>query len=119
MILSKLSKIKDNSSDTKGTCAGCSKEVFESQALLDDCYNVWAGECPHCEAVNLLSMSSLRGYSSTGMDLVLPTEEEMDSNELLTQRKGKIPTQGSKGPAIYHGTQSGELCHQLLNQLDS
>ena len=113
MILFKLSPVKSSRHDTKGICANCKAEVFESQFTLDDCYNVWAGECPHCKAVNLLSMSSLRGYSSSQMDLVLPTDEEVDSNELLLERKGKIPTQGSKGPATFHGTQAGELLHQL------
>jgi hypothetical protein len=115
MIIVKLSKNKDQRHDIKGVCANCNQDVFESQFILDDCYNVWAGECPHCNAINLLSMNSLRGYSSSGMDLVLPTDEEIDANESL-QGKG-IPTQGSKGPANFHGTVSGEVAHILLNPL--
>jgi hypothetical protein len=115
MIIITLSKIKTARFDTKGICANCKCELWESQLTLDDCYNVWAGECPSCSAINLLSLTSLRGYSSQGMDLVLPTDEEVESNEIL---KGKsIPTQGSKGPANIHGTISGEISHVLLSPL--
>ena len=115
MILFKLSKIQDRRHDTKGTCANCKQDVWESQFTLDDCYNVWAGECPHCQSVNLLSMSTLRGYDSKNMLLVLPTDEEVETNELLLERKGKIPTQGSKGPANCHGTTLGTIQHILIN----
>lgn len=116
MIISKLSKAKTQYMDTKGTCAHCKQDVWESQFTLDDCYNVWAGECPHCNAINFLALTSMRGYSSQGMDLVLPFDEEIEANETL---KGKnIPTQGKNGkPATIHGTVSGEMAHILLNPL--
>jgi hypothetical protein len=56
-----------------GTCANCGQQVFESAAILDDCYNVWAGKCPHCSAINLLSVN--HGFRGR-MFLVLPTDEE-------------------------------------------
>lgn len=92
-----------------GVCAACGKDVFEFLATLDDAYNVWAGRCPHCSAINFLALTGLRGYSSARMDLVLPTDEERDSNKLPAD----CPTQGSKGPATVHGSVSGEICHQL------
>jgi hypothetical protein len=112
MIIFKLDKNKSRTHDTGGTCASCKQPVWESQLTLDDCYNVWAGECPYCQAINLLALTSLRGYSSAGMDLVLPTDEEIEANELL---KGKrIPSQGHTGkPADIHGTVAGEIYHIL------
>ena len=92
-----------------GTCAGCQRPVYESLTLLDDAYNVWAGRCPHCSAINLLALTSLRGYSSSGMDLVLPMDEERDANGLPAD----CPTQGSGGEPTVHGTLAGELYHQL------
>lgn len=92
-----------------GACAKCSKPVYESLALLDDAYNVWLGKCPHCGALNFLGFNSLRGYSSTGMTLVLPTDEERDANGLPAD----TPTRGSRGPATAHGSVAGELMHQL------
>lgn len=93
-----------------GACAHCKKAVYESLALLDDAYNVWLGKCPHCGALNYLSMSSLRGYGSSGMNLVLPTDEERDANNLPKD----CPTSGACGrPADQHGTQAGEWYHKL------
>ena len=95
-----------------GTCAHCKNDVYEFEWILDDAYNVWAGKCPHCNAINYLALTSLRGYSSAGMDLVLPTDEERDANELPSD----TPTRGSHGPATAHGTVSGEICHQITKE---
>jgi hypothetical protein len=97
-----------------GTCPApaCGKPVFESLARLDDAYNVWVGQCPHCGAHAMLSMRSLRGYSSDGMQLVLPTVEEVRANSLPTD----TPHRGSGGPAVLHGTQAGEVQHKLREQ---
>lgn len=93
-----------------GKCAHCQKAVYESLFTLDDCYNVWLGKCPHCGALNYLAMTSLRGYGSRGMDLVLPTDEERDANDLPKD----CPTSGACGrPADQHGTQAGEIYHKL------
>jgi len=96
----------------QGACAACWAKVYESLAVLDDAYNVWAGRCPHCGAVNLLSMTSLRGYSSAGMTLVLPTDEERASNHL----PAVCPTRGSHGPATAHGTLAGEIGHIITGE---
>ncbi len=93
----------------KGACAKCAGEVYESLAMLDDAYNVWMGKCPHCGALNYLAMTGMRGYSSGGMSLVLPTDEERDANGLPPD----TPTQGPRGPATAHGTVAGEIYHQL------
>lgn len=94
----------------RGSCANCHFDVHESLAMLDDAYNVWLGRCPHCKALNFLAMSGLRGYSSSGMNLVLPTDEEKAENNLPAD----CPTSGPSGrPATAHGTISGELMHQL------
>ena len=66
-----------------GKCAKCGGEVFEAVVTLDDCYNVWAGICPHCKATNLLSTEHGRGYDSRQMYLVLPTAEEVRLNPEL------------------------------------
>lgn len=92
-----------------GRCAHCRECVFESLALLDDAYNVWCGKCPHCGALNYLGLNSLRGYSSAGMSLVLPTDEEKIANNLPAD----CPSRGSHGPASAHGSVAGELLHQL------
>lgn len=93
-----------------GSCANCTKDVFEHLFTLDDAYNVWIGKCPHCGALNYLSMNhGLRGYSSQRMWLVLPTDEEKQTNDLPTD----CPTQGSKGPATYYGSPAGEIYHRL------
>ncbi len=94
-----------------GECAKCGKTVYESEFTLSDCYNVWAGRCPHCGAINLLSTShGLRGYSSQKMWLVLPTDEEKAANDMPTD----CPSRGSKGPATMHGSPLGELCNKLM-----
>lgn len=94
-----------------GTCPApaCAKPVFESLPLLDDAYNVWVGKCPHCGAHAFLSMRTLRGYTSAGMQLVLPTDEEVKANGLPSD----TPTRGAGGAANLHGTQAGEIHHQL------
>lgn len=61
---------------------------------------------------NMLALTSLRGYSAAGMDLVLPTDEERDANELPAD----TPTRGSHGPATVHGTVAGEIYHQLTKE---
>ena len=96
----------------RGTCANCKKDGYECEWIVDDAYNVWAGQCPHCNAINYLALTSLRGYSSAGMDLVLPTDEERDANELPAD----TPTSGSHGPATEHGTVAGEIYHQLTKE---
>jgi len=61
-----------------GACAVCTQRVYEAEVVLDDAYLVWAGKCPHCASINLLSASGPgRGYSSLGMKLVTPTLEEI------------------------------------------
>jgi hypothetical protein len=93
-----------------GKCAKCEKPVYEADATLSDAYNVWAGECPHCGALNFLALTGLRGYSSAGMDLVLPTEEERIANNLPEG----TPTSGRSGrPADLHGSVAGEIYHKL------
>lgn len=64
----------------EGTCAHCSTKVYESLAVLDDAYAVWVGVCPHCDARNVLGPPG-RGYRSNGMQLVLPTKEEIEWNK--------------------------------------
>lgn len=96
----------------KGVCAHCKQPVWEELWLLDDAYNVWIGKCPHCDARNLLGMTGLRGYSSAGMDLVLPTDEEVAANDWPKD----WPTQGSKGPATCHGSNVGELLHKIREE---
>jgi hypothetical protein len=96
-----------------GSCAHCGKSVFEQLSTLDDAYNVFIGKCPHCQALNYLSMShGLRGYSSTGMFLALPTPEEARTNELPEG----IPLAPPAGPADQHGTPLGEILHRLTNE---
>lgn len=93
-----------------GKCAHCAKEVWEELWILDDAYNVWMGKCPHCGALNYLSMChGLRGYSSAGMHLVLPTDEEKLANSLPAD----CPSRGSDGPATAHSSPAGELMHLL------
>jgi hypothetical protein len=72
-----LHKVRRRSGDVPGECAHCKRQVWEACVTLDDAYNVWLGKCPYCEALNYLSTShGLRGYSSSEMYLVLPTDEE-------------------------------------------
>lgn len=95
-----------------GECAHCHKPVYESQWLLDDAYNVWVGKCPHCKALNYLSMNhGLRGYSASHMHLVLPTIEEVEANGLPAD----TPNRGAGGPTTSGGTQAGQLQHKLRN----
>ena len=64
-----------------GRCANCGKAMYIGWALLDDCYAVWVGRCPHCEALNLPDLTKgVRGYSSQGIDLTLPTPGEAEVN---------------------------------------
>ena len=109
----KLKDCKKSSDDINGQCAKCGQDVWEALCILDDAYNVWTGECPHCQALNYLSTNhGLRGYSSAGMHLVLPTDEEIKANELHRD----TPSQGSKGPATMHGSPLGEIVHRLSKQ---
>ncbi len=102
------------SGEVPGNCAHCGLEVYESLFTLDDCYNVWAGKCPKCKALNFLSMThGLRGYSSGKMYLVLPAPEEALTNEL----PDGIPLGPSAGPATSHGSPLGEFCHNLTKGL--
>ncbi len=98
-----------------GTCAKCAQMVWESLSTLDDAYNVWMGRCPYCQALNYLGLTGLRGYSSQGMDLVLPTDEEAKANNLPAD----TPTSGPCGkPANQHGSNLGEMCHKLFENQD-
>lgn len=111
MIISNLSMTKSSIRDVEGNCAKCNTKLYESLFLLDDAYNVWAGKCPHCMAINMLSMNhGLRGYSSKSMWLVLPTDEEVEMN---TDLPCDCPTSGSHGPATAHGSPLGEFLHKL------
>lgn len=60
-----------------GKCAHCGVVVWEALVRLDDAYAVWAGRCPHCQGINLLTTRQGRGYHSSGMTLVKPTAEEI------------------------------------------
>ena len=80
-MVSDLKTSKRRRDDVPGHCAKCKRPVFESLVILDDAYAVWAGRCPHCQALNLLGPQG-RGYHSGGMTLVLPTAEERDANGL-------------------------------------
>lgn len=102
----------------KGSCAGCRKDVWESLAMLDDAYNVWLGKCPHCGALNFLGLTSLRGYSSARMDLVLPTEEEKAENKLPADCPTRPSPPHVAGKPMIHGTIAGELCHRLAQEPD-
>lgn len=99
-----------------GKCAKCGGAVHEALFTLDDCHNVWAGKCPHCGAINLLAMTSMRGYSSKGMDLVLPTDEEREANEELPR---DCPTSGPAGvPATPGGTVAGKLYEKFRQEAE-
>ena len=104
-------KAAPGSGTIPGACANCGNGVHESLSTLDDTYNVWAGRCPHCGAINLLSTSTgLRGYHSTSMDLVLPYDEEVEPNGL----PAGTPTRGASGvAATMHGSPLGEFLHKL------
>lgn len=73
---------REKSEPVRGECAHCGAAVYESLFFLDDAYAVWLGECPHCHALNFLSTKHGRGYSSAGMHLVLPTDDEVKRNGL-------------------------------------
>ncbi len=68
---------KPGSSRVPGKCAHCGGDVWESLLHLDDVYAVWAGSCPHCQQINLLTTKRGRGYTSRDMTLVKPTPEEI------------------------------------------
>jgi hypothetical protein len=106
-----LRKARRRSGDVPGECANCKRQVWEASVTLDDAYNVWIGKCPYCEALNYLSTNhGLRGYSSSEMHLVLPTDEEAAANGLPEG----TPTTGPSGrPADMHGSPLGELCHKM------
>ena len=94
-------KAAPGSGTIPGACANCGNGVHESLSTLDDTYNVWAGRCPHCGAINLLS---------TSMDLVLPYDEEVEPNGL----PAGTPTRGASGvAATMHGSPLGEFLHKL------
>lgn len=94
----------------EGICAKCGSVVFESEFILSDTYNVWAGRCWNCRAINFLSLNhGLRGYDSRKMYLVLPTDEEKKANNLPDD----CPTCGSRGPA----TASGSPLNQFLEKI--
>lgn len=70
-----------NKGNVSGKCANCGAVVAERLSTLDDCYGVYRGRCPACNAVNLLDFTKgLRGYSSSGMNLCLPTDHEVEAN---------------------------------------
>lgn len=112
-MISNLSKSKTKQYDTPGKCANCKEQIYESQLTLNDCYNVWMGKCPYCDALNYLSLNhGLRGYGSNEMHLVLPTMEEIERNGLSKD----IPNSGYCGkPAKQNGSNLGEFCHKLFN----
>lgn len=74
--------------DMMGECANCHKVCREHSAIIDDCYAVYRGRCPYCNALNLLDNEKGRGYSGTGMHLVLPTDHEIRMNDWETD----VPT---------------------------
>lgn len=80
--------------DPEGECAKCGKSVYESQLILDDCYAVWWGKCPHCGAMNALDYRKGRGYDRKRIYLVLPTNEEVIMNDL----PDNTPTRGWDKP---------------------
>lgn len=106
--------LKEKSPGTvSGECAACHKVVHELLCLLDDAYNVWKGVCPYCGAWNFLSMNhGLRGYSSGGMHLVLPTPEEAEANGL----PDGVPLADSKGPVNAKGSPLAQFCEKLTDQ---
>lgn len=113
MIFCKL-KDKPGRGLIKGQCANCKADVYEYLCTLDDAYNVWSGACPHCKAINLLSVNhGLRGYSSQGMHLVLPNDEEKAANNIPAD----CPTTGASGKApTMHGSPLGEILHHLRGE---
>jgi hypothetical protein len=103
----------------QGQCAKCYGVVWESLWILDDAFNAYAGRCPHCGAINLLSMDkTLRGYDMNHVWLVLPTDEEAEANKLheAAQRRGlpRAPTRGPGGPVEPIGTLAGAIARRLM-----
>ena len=93
-----------------GNCAKCNSRVYQSLAILDDTYNVWAGRCQHCQAINFLSTQhGLRGYTSSSMYLVLPYNEEILANDL----PANTPSAGPGGAPTMHGSPLGEICDRV------
>lgn len=83
MLLMPLQKQPGRYKSISGICANCQTAVYESLATLDDVYAVWWGICPYCNAINGLDLTKgLRGYSSVGMDLTLPKNEEVVMNDM-------------------------------------
>lgn len=100
--------------DIPGKCAKCAVTVYERLVTLDDAYNVWAGKCPACGAINLLALSGLRGYSSSGMELVLPTACEVaDPHNGLPADTPSTACTGDHPDGMIHGSIAGELMHRL------
>lgn len=96
----------------RGECAKCAKPAFEERWILDDAYNAWMGRCPHCSALNYLSMThGLRGYDGTQMHLVLPTDEEVRDNHLPPD----TPTRGPGGATTANGSM-GSLIGSMLEK---
>ncbi len=84
--------------DILGECANCHKVVREYLSTLHDCYGVYRGRCPFCNAVNLLGGEG-RGYSNQEIFLVLPTDHEIKMNDWETDipvTKCTCPTCGMK-----------------------
>lgn len=105
------------SGDIAGTCAKCGATVYEALGTLDDAYNVWAGRCPSCRAINLLALTGMRGYSSSGMNLVLPTACEVaDPHNNLPADTPATPCAGKHPDGMIHGSISGEIAHRLTQQ---
>jgi hypothetical protein len=97
-----------------GICEACYRRIWESLATLDDAYNVWAGKCPYCGAINFLSMNhGLRGYNSREMFLTLPYDEEAKANNLPEG----TPTKGPGGKPAYNiGTNAGAIQMKLRGE---
>ena len=114
MILTMRDEATKKKTDIPGKCAKCGLAVYEALFTLDDAYNVWAGKCPSCGAINLLALSGLRGYSSSGMELVLPTVCEVaDPHNRLPPDSPSTPCSGDHPGGMIHGSVAGELMHQL------
>ncbi len=77
-----------------GECPNCHKVCREHLWTLDDCYAVYRGRCPHCNALCLLGREG-RGYWSGGMTLVLPYDEQIQANGWETD----VPTRGAYSQA--------------------
>src|SRR3989304_6677200 len=63
-----------------GECACCGSVCREHEFTLSDCYAVYRGRCPKCNAINLLGGGG-RGYNNRTMTLVLPTDHEIRMNK--------------------------------------